>query len=130
MSVPNPIVSIRQNNTPDAIESQLMVKSKLLDAGVIGTSSNPLKDDEVRVYVVPQDGIMINAEVIKQRVVSSLSAYGPVECRVHVVAEIPKNAAGTVLRNELRKLAQAKDAKKDFTKEKNSWLRGSLLGSK
>lgn len=88
------------NVYPVEVEDVLRGQPEVLDAAVIGEAS-PRTGETVVAFVELRAGATLDAAALAERCVRSLARY---KCpsRVEVVDELPRSAAGKLLRRELR----------------------------
>ena len=99
------IVSGGENIFPSEVEGVLERRADLVESAVVG-----VEDDEygqvLHAFVVPRDGADVTADGITDFVKQHLSRYKAPK-RVTLLDELPRNAAGKVLKRELREAGQS-----------------------
>lgn len=88
------------NVFPAEVEEVLLVLPGVVDAAVTGIP-NPRTGEAVAAWVVPEPGVTLDPEAVKAGVARSLARY-KVPSVVEVVAALPRNEAGKLIRRELR----------------------------
>jgi acyl-CoA synthetase (AMP-forming)/AMP-acid ligase II len=93
------IVSGGENVYPSAVENALAERPDVADNAVIGV---PDKDfgQRLAVFVVPRPGADIDKAKLREYLKDKVSRFEQPR-DINVVAEIPRNPTGKVLRNEL-----------------------------
>lgn len=87
---------------PAELEAVLRTHPKVLDSAVIGIP-DPISGEKPKAFVVPQPGQNPSEDEIKQYVNSKLISYKNIH-KVQFVENIPKNAAGKILRKDLKNM--------------------------
>ena len=90
------------NVYPTEIEQVLVEIPDILEAGVIGISSDKT-GEMVKAYLVPKEGKTLDIEEIKKYCYQHLSRY-KVPKEFEIISELPKTNVGKILRRELRNL--------------------------
>jgi len=94
------------NIYPREIEEVLYGHPKVLEAAVIGIPDD-LRGEEVKIYVAPREGEVLNAEEIVEYIQDRMAKYKwPKE--VEVLPELPKGPTGKLLKRELKAAALSK----------------------
>jgi acetyl-CoA synthetase len=97
---------------PGEVEDCLMKHEAVALVGVIGVS-DPIRGEIVKAFILPKEGVMPDnalEESIRDHVKTRLEAHAyPRE--VVFLKEMPKTKTGKILRNELRKIHEAKKVK-------------------
>ena len=88
-----------ENVYPIEIENRLVEHPDIDDAAVVGVD-HPTLGQEVRAVIVVRDGATVTTEQIRAFVGETLARH-KVPAIVDIVAELPRNATGKVLKNEL-----------------------------
>lgn len=91
------IIASGYNISPAEIEAVLVKHPRITDAGVVG-ALDPYRGETVVAFVVGN----VDRTEVQKHCRASLSAY-KVPSRIEVVAELPRNSTGKILRRELRK---------------------------
>ncbi len=99
------IISGGENVYPAEIEAALLAHPAVAEAGVCGMADAEWGQVPVA-FVVLRAGEVADAGTLRAFVAERLARY-KVPRAVHVVAALPRNAAGKLLRRELPGLAQA-----------------------
>jgi O-succinylbenzoic acid--CoA ligase len=94
-----------ENVYPAEVEAALSAHADIREAAVFGVA-DPHWGQEVRAAVVLYEGRLFDAAGIEAFCRQRLAGY-KVPRRIDVVAELPRNASGKVLRRELRRLFEA-----------------------
>lgn len=105
------IIRAGENVYPVEIENRLYEHPGVAEAAVVGVA-HPTLGQEVKAYVVPKDGAPLDQEEIRDFCAASLAAF-KVPTYVEVVAALPHNAAGKVLKHLLGRV----EATSDFVEE-------------
>ncbi|KAJ7667032.1 4-coumarate-CoA ligase [Mycena rosella] len=90
---------------PAELEAVLLSHPHILDAAVIGIYDEKECTEVPRAYVVA-DKTVIGATAIQEFVKNRLASHKQVRGGVEYVNQIPKSAAGKILRKEIRAIAQ------------------------
>lgn len=90
---------------PAEVEAVVRSHSAVDDAAVIGIP-HPIYGEVPRAYVVLKSGKDLNSEELQEFVAGKVASYKQLKGGVEFVSEIPKNAAGKILRRQI-KLAYA-----------------------
>lgn len=93
------IVSGGENVYPAEVENLLADRDDIVDAAVIGVA-DPDFGARLRAFVVPRPGAELDPDEIRRYVKSQLARY-KVPRDVVVVAEIPRNGSGKIVRAQL-----------------------------
>jgi fatty-acyl-CoA synthase len=93
------IVSGGENVYPREVEDLLAGHEAVQEAAVVGVDDNAF-GQRLRAFVVPRDGVQLSEPHIKDYVRQRLARY-KVPREVVFVSELPRNAAGKVLKREL-----------------------------
>ena len=88
------------NIYPREIEEVLYAHPKVLEAAVIGVP-DPLRGEEVKVYVAPKDDETIEPEEIMAYLQAEMAKYKWPKS-IEVIDELPKGPTGKILKRELR----------------------------
>jgi fatty-acyl-CoA synthase len=88
---------------PVEIENLLVSRSDVADAAVIGVA-DPDFGQRLKAFVVPSDGVELDAEELRGYVKANLARY-KVPREVVFLDELPRNQTGKVLRGKLAELA-------------------------
>jgi malonyl-CoA/methylmalonyl-CoA synthetase len=94
------IISGGYNVYPKEIESYLDEIDGVLESAVVGVAHRDF-GEAVTAVVVPRPGASLDEAAVIAALKSRIAAF-KVPKRVHVVAELPRNAMGKVQKNELR----------------------------
>jgi fatty-acyl-CoA synthase len=94
------IVSGGENVFPREVEDLLADHPAVVEAGVIGVA-DPEYGQRLKAFVVLRDGERVDADTIRAYVRSRLARY-KVPRDVEFLNELPRNATGKVLKNDLR----------------------------
>ncbi|MEM9122715.1 MAG: long-chain-fatty-acid--CoA ligase [Pseudomonadota bacterium] len=94
------VVSGGENVYPREIENVLFDHPQLVDAAVIGIPDAKF-GERVMAFVVPKSGETIDAEAMIAWCRERLAGY-KIPRQIEVIAELPRNASGKVLKRELR----------------------------
>jgi fatty-acyl-CoA synthase len=95
------IISGGENIYPAEIEEVLFANSKVLEVAVIGVP-DPRWGESVKAIVVPKKGESLNEEEIIEHCKKYLASYKKPKI-VEISKALPRNAAGKVLKYELRR---------------------------
>lgn len=95
------IISKGINIYPREIEDVIMQLDEVDSCAVIGVKDNEL-DESVVAYVCLKEGVTLNAQEIQRHLKKHLANY-KVPKTIIFKCELPKNAAGKVLKKELKK---------------------------
>ncbi|CAB3255926.1 unnamed protein product [Arctia plantaginis] len=87
---------------PAELETVLRTHPKVLDCAVLGIP-DPSSGEYPKAFIVTQQGVNLPEEEILDYVNSKVAVFKKVR-EVQFVKEIPKNAAGKILKKELKKL--------------------------
>ena len=93
------IVSGGENVFPVEVEDLLHRLPGVRDVAVVGVPDDQF-GQRLRAFVVPDDGVMLTPEQVKDHVRANLARY-KVPRDVMIVAELPRNATGKVLKRTL-----------------------------
>nr|MDQ2815284.1 acyl-CoA synthetase [Actinomycetota bacterium] len=96
------IVSGGENVFPGEVENLLNERSDVHDAAVIGVADSDFGQC-LRAFIVPEPGIAIDPDEIRVYVRANLARY-KVPRDVTFVTELPRNAAGKLLRRQLEQV--------------------------
>jgi len=96
------IVSGGENVYPAEVESALLAHPAVAEAGVVG-ADDPAWGQVPVAYVVPRPGVSVAPDALMLFCRERLARY-KVPARVTLVDALPRNAAGKLLRRELRDL--------------------------
>ncbi len=96
------IVSGGENVYPAEVENLLADRSDIADAAVVGVT-DPDFGQRLRAFVVPQPGVELDPDEIRRHVKSQLARY-KVPRDVIILAEIPRNGSGKIVRRRLAEL--------------------------
>jgi len=88
------------NVFPAEVEDALLANDAIEDAAVIGLP-HPRTGESVAAWVVPRDGVTLTPEDVREHAARYLARY-KVPATVEIVAALPRNEAGKLLRRELR----------------------------
>ncbi|PAV63437.1 hypothetical protein WR25_22600 [Diploscapter pachys] len=95
------LIKVKGYQVPPAeLEDLLLTHPGVLDAAVIGIPDRDV-GEKVKAYIVKKDNALIEADVVKF-VESKVSPYKRLTAGVEFIKEIPKSAAGKILRRFLR----------------------------
>jgi len=98
---------------PGEVEDCLMKHEAVALVGVIGVS-DPIRGEIVKAFILPKEGVIPDkalVESIKEHVKKRLEAHAyPRE--VQFLKKMPMTKTGKILKNELRKIHEAKKVKK------------------
>ncbi|CAH0561072.1 unnamed protein product [Brassicogethes aeneus] len=86
---------------PAELEEILRSVPNVSDAAVIGIP-HPLSGEVPRAYIVPKPNAKLNEEEIKATVAERVAPYKQLKGGIEIVAAIPKNATGKILRRQLK----------------------------
>jgi long-chain acyl-CoA synthetase len=92
------------NVYPREIEEILYQFPGVKEAAVIG-QPDPRKGEQPVAFVAPNEGVVLDEKSLQQFVRGKLADY-KVPRRVTILAALPRNATGKVLKTALRQLAQ------------------------
>jgi long-chain acyl-CoA synthetase len=102
------IISGGYNVYPREVEDVLHRDPAVAEAAVIGLADDRW-GERVVAFVVPVQGAAVDEEALDRRCLAAIARYKrPKEYRV--VPELPRNAAGKVLKRRLREMAEVADA--------------------
>ncbi|XP_075976989.1 uncharacterized protein LOC142977138 [Anticarsia gemmatalis] len=87
---------------PAELETVLRLHPKVLDCAVLGIP-DPISGETPKAFVVLQPGQTLEEKEVLEHVNSKVASFKKVK-EVQFVKEIPKNAAGKILRKDLKKL--------------------------
>ena len=90
------------NVYPKEIENELLTHPDIKECSVIGIRDDAV-GEKIKVYVVPANGNSMNEEEITKYCSERMAAY-KVPDIVEIIAGLPKNASGKVLKKSLRML--------------------------
>jgi fatty-acyl-CoA synthase len=93
------IVSGGENVFPVEVENLLAEHPGVVEAAVIGVP-DPDFGQRLRAFVVPRDGVTLDEALVKDHVRANLARY-KVPREVRFLDELPRNATGKLLRQEL-----------------------------
>lgn len=85
---------------PAELETVLRTHPKILDCAVLGIP-DPISGEVPKAFLVPQKGQKLTPEEIMEYVNSKVAVFKKIK-EVQFVEEIPKNAAGKILRKVLK----------------------------
>lgn len=88
---------------PAELEELLRTHPKIVDAAVIGIPDHR-KGEVAKAFVVVREGERITEDEVKEFVKERVAEYKQLEGGVVFLKVIPKNAAGKIIKKELRKL--------------------------
>jgi long-chain acyl-CoA synthetase len=97
------IITRGLNVYPREIEEALYKHPDVLEAAVIGIP-DPLKGEVVKAFIVPKEGAVLDRRSVLDFLKPYLAAY-KMPRFVEIVESLPKNAAGKILKKELRNLS-------------------------
>jgi long-chain acyl-CoA synthetase len=102
------IISGGENVYPREVEEVLYTRPEVQECAVIGLP-DPDWGERVTAFIIPQPGKTIDEAELKTFLKSHLSPF-KVPKEYHIVSDLPKSAAGKILKRELKKqvLEQAK----------------------
>lgn len=86
---------------PAELEAVVRSHPAVNDAAVIGIP-HPIYGEVPRAYVVPKKGKNLNCEELQEFVAGKVASYKQLKGGVEFVGEIPKNAAGKILRRQIK----------------------------
>jgi len=89
------------NISPAEIESLLVLHPKVKEAAVVGEKEKRGREEAIKVYIVPNEGVRLTAGEIIDYCRTKLAPY-KVPDRVEFRESLPKSAIGKILRKELR----------------------------
>ncbi len=95
------------NIYPREVEEVIYRHPKVLEVAVVGMP-DPVRGEEVKVYVSPRDGETLTPEEINAYVREHLAKYKWPK-KVEIMGELPKGPTGKILRRELKERAQHQD---------------------
>jgi len=95
------IVTGGENVYPAEVEAALLNHTAVADAGVYGVP-DPEWGSEVVAAVVLREDAVADGEALRAHVLAQIAGY-KVPRRVHFVPELPRNAAGKLVRRDLRR---------------------------
>ena len=98
------------NVYPSEVEDAIRGEHGIEDIAVVGLVDG-LGTEEVVAAIVTPDGLLPDVEDLRRRLKERLTAY-KVPRRFHVVAELPRNEMGKVLRREVRDRLQELDRRR------------------
>ena len=93
------IVSGGENVFPIEVENLLVERPDVTEAAVIGVPDAEF-GQRLKAFVVPASGATLDAEDIRSYVRANLARY-KVPREVEIMAALPRNATGKVLRGQL-----------------------------
>ncbi len=99
---------------PFEVESVLLEQPEIVEAGVVA-APDPLLFEKVVAFIALSPGIVFDDALetrLRVAVTTRLSAHATPK-EFHVLDSLPKNAAGKILRNELRKRLMESGADSD-----------------
>lgn len=85
---------------PAELETVIRTHPKVLDCAVVGIPDD-ISGEVPKAFLVPQKGQEIDLEEIKDYVNSKVAVFKKIK-EVQLVEEIPKNAAGKIMRKSLK----------------------------
>ncbi|MFC9976737.1 AMP-binding protein [Spirillospora sp. NPDC127200] len=94
------VVSGGENVFPSAVEEVVLALPEVREAAVVGVPDEQY-GQRLAAYLVAEPGAEIDAEAVRAHVREHLARFA-VPRDVHVVAELPRNATGKVVRRALR----------------------------
>jgi long-chain acyl-CoA synthetase len=97
------IITGGENVYPREVEETLYRRNEIQECAVVGLP-DPEWGERVTAFLVPKAGAEINENVLKSFLKEHISSF-KVPKAFHVVDELPKNAAGKILKRELREKA-------------------------
>jgi acyl-CoA synthetase (AMP-forming)/AMP-acid ligase II len=95
------IVSGGENVYPRAVENALAELPEVADNAVIGVPDEDY-GQRLAAFIVPEDGAAIEEEFIREYLKDKVSRFEQPR-DIKIVEEIPRNAAGKFLRDELER---------------------------
>jgi long-chain acyl-CoA synthetase len=102
------IITAGFNVYPSEVESAILELAGVREAAVIGLP-DPLRGEQVAAYLVPQEGVELTAQQVRDHCRARLAAY-KVPRLVRFRAELPKSLIGKVLKRELKRQEMEKDS--------------------
>ncbi|MBJ8346235.1 acyl-CoA synthetase [Antrihabitans sp. YC2-6] len=93
------IVSGGENVFPQEVENLLLERTDIFDAAVVGVADVEF-GKRLRAFVVPEPGVTLDPEEIKQHIKGNLARY-KVPRDVVFLEDLPRNATGKLLRRTL-----------------------------
>ncbi|WP_280212476.1 AMP-binding enzyme, partial [Nocardia cyriacigeorgica] len=93
------IISGGENVYPSEVENLLTERSDIAEAAVIGVADRDF-GQRLRAFVVPAGGAALDPQEIKDYVKAHLARH-KVPREVDIIAELPRNATGKLLRRQL-----------------------------
>jgi long-chain acyl-CoA synthetase len=97
------IISGGENVYPREVEEVLYRRSEIQECAVVGLP-DPEWGEKVTAFLIPKAGAKIDEKALKAFLKEHLSPF-KVPKAFYVVQELPKNAAGKILKRELRQEA-------------------------
>ena len=98
------------NVYPSEVEDVIRAQDGIEDIAVVGLLDEQGAEEVVAAIVTP-DGLLPDVEDLRRRLKGRLTAY-KVPRRFHVLAELPRNEMGKVLRREVRERLQELDRRR------------------
>lgn len=86
---------------PAELEEIIRAFPNVTDAAVIGVP-HEISGEVPRAYVVPKQGTDLKVDKLQEFVAEKVAAYKQLKGGVEVVASIPKNASGKILRRQIK----------------------------
>jgi acyl-CoA synthetase (AMP-forming)/AMP-acid ligase II len=97
------VISGGVNIYPREIEEVLMTHPGILDAAVIGVLDEKW-GERLRAFAVPREGVSLTVEAMVEHCTGRIAAY-KIPRELRLVAALPRNANGKVLKTDLRGIA-------------------------
>jgi len=91
---------------PAELEGVLLHHPDIIDAAVIGIQHSKEESELPRAYLVRRPGSVLTEEDVRRYSSERLARYKNLDGGIRFVDEIPKNASGKILKNQLREQAK------------------------